>query len=125
MARKKTELEFERKELFLERFSQTLDKTNSIKGIGSVKNLFYWLDNDPDFAAKVINMERAVIHKAEDTLLRLLDSADEKIRLKAAITVLNSRMGKKYTQLAQASIDNNHGQLNEIQPIEVEYIVSI
>lgn len=112
------------KKLFLKKYAECLVKKEAVQGITSLPNLYYWLDTDKKFADRVASIERGIVAKAEERLIELLQSADEKIAIKAVEIIFKSKIGKKYSSLSeQSTIELKQSQNDESNIIDIEYVI--
>ena len=87
--------------LFLESYRKTLNKSLSVKGLFAETTLYKYIRNDADFKDDIESIELSTIHQCEVNLSALTNSEDEKIQLAAIDKVLNSKIGKKYSNFAK------------------------
>lgn len=110
----------ERKKKFLERYKKTLNKSKSMKGLFYPDTLYRWLNTDEEFAKAVIEIEVGNVLKAEDTLVSKLNSEDDKVALKAANDILNSRNGRKHSRFSKVEENTDTDKAANI-----EYVINI
>ncbi|MDD4188334.1 MAG: hypothetical protein PHX04_06270 [Bacilli bacterium] len=64
------------KEMFLERYSASLNISKAIEGICSRKTIYNWLENDTEFNEKFYEIKEGVIDNAESQLLNLINKGN-------------------------------------------------
>jgi len=91
----------DKKRIFLERYAQTYNKGQSMQGLFTYRSFYIWVKKDPDFAQAIEDVEMRLVDTAEQKYYDLLNSENEKIVLQVATKILNSKLGKKYSDLVQ------------------------
>jgi len=111
----------QRKTLFLANFAKTLNKTEAMKGVMNSQTFYAYCKDDEKFKQEVYDVELSIVHVAESAYWELLKSEDENIKLKTAEKVLNSRLGKRHSELTLAMDNGNEIKINTDN---IEYIVN-
>lgn len=92
----------DKKRLFLERYEKSYHKGNSMKGLFTYVTFYKYQDEDEYFNQAVTDIEMRIVHNAEQKFQELLESEDPSIVFKVAREILNSKFGKKYSNLTKA-----------------------
>jgi len=89
----------QKKTLFLANYAKSFNKSASLENVMSWGSYYIYLKDDKDFAEEIERLELAMVHTAESKYYELLHSEDENIVFKVAKEVINSKLGKKHSNL--------------------------
>jgi len=108
----------QKKELFLERYAKLFNRSAAMKNVCTPRSLYKWIADDKVFADAILAIEMSLVSKAEETYFTLLKTGKDNIKFKVAKEIINSKLGKKHSNLCA---DDDSDLI--ITDSKIEYII--